>query len=74
MINVFRIVERLKLCQRFFPAFQQVISEIQEFLGEIVTAYSLTYYTPSPNMFTQEMQQCMCHIILRLNSNCVDIL
>ena len=28
-----RVVERLKLCQRFFPAFQQVISEVQELLG-----------------------------------------
>lgn len=34
VIWCYRVVERLKLCQRFFPAFQQVISEVQEFLGE----------------------------------------
>lgn len=43
-----RVVERLRLCQRFFPAFQQVISEVQELLGiynssDCLTVAMVTY-------------------------------
>lgn len=32
---VARVLEKLRLCEEFFPAFQTVITQLQEILGKI---------------------------------------